>query len=89
VKRTTKSFRSNYSKAEEIDQSLIELGTEATSDLDARFREVMDAAPVMIWVSGKDKGCVWFNKPWLTFTGRRLAQEVGKGLVRRSPSRRF
>ena len=39
----------------------------------------MDAAPVMIWVSGKDKRCVWFNKPWLTFTGRRLAQEVGDG----------
>lgn len=52
----------------------------AESDyLDSRFREVMDAAPVMIWVSGKDKGCVWFNRPWLTFTGRSLAQEVGDG----------
>ena len=39
----------------------------------------MDAAPVMIWVAGKDKGCVWFNRPWMTFTGRRLAQEVGNG----------
>jgi PAS domain S-box-containing protein len=47
--------------------------------LDERFREVMDAAPVMIWVSGGDKGCVWFNKPWLTFTGRRLADEIGNG----------
>jgi PAS domain S-box-containing protein len=47
--------------------------------LDLRFCEVMDAAPVMIWVSGKDKDCVWFNKPWLTFTGRRLDQEVGNG----------
>ena len=47
--------------------------------LDARFCEVMDAAPVMIWVSGVDKGCSWFNRPWLTFTGRHLAQEVGNG----------
>src|SRR5262245_58410175 len=39
----------------------------------------MDAAPVMIWVSGEDKGCVWFNRPWLTFTGRSLAQELGNG----------
>ena len=39
----------------------------------------MDAAPVMIWVSGKDKGCVWFNKPWMTFAGRRLDQEVRNG----------
>ena len=53
-----------------------------TSDphaLDERFCEVMDAAPVMIWVSGKDKGCVWFNRPWLTFTGRGMAQELGSG----------
>lgn len=50
-----------------------------TSRLDARFREVMDAAPVMIWVSGTDKACVWFNRPWLSFTGRTLAQEIGQG----------
>jgi PAS domain S-box-containing protein len=51
----------------------------STSEIDARFREVMDAAPVMIWMSGTDKGCVWFNRPWLTFTGRSLAQEIGNG----------
>jgi PAS domain S-box-containing protein len=39
----------------------------------------MDAAPVMIWVSGQDKGCVWFNQPWLAFTGRNMVQEVGDG----------
>jgi PAS domain S-box-containing protein len=61
------------------DQSSIPPWTERAGELDARFREVMDAAPVMIWVSGEDKGCVWFNKPWLTFTGRRLAEEVGDG----------
>jgi PAS domain-containing protein len=50
-----------------------------TSRLDARFCEVMDATPVMIWMSGTDKGCVWFNRPWLTFTGRSLAKEKGQG----------
>jgi len=50
-----------------------------TRKLDARFCEVMDAAPVMIWMSGEDKGCVWFNRSWLTFTGRSLAQEMGQG----------
>jgi PAS domain S-box-containing protein len=53
--------------------------TDLFGGLDARFCEVMDAAPVMIWVSGEDKGCSWFNRPWLTFTGRRMAQEVGSG----------
>ena len=60
-------------------QQLTQVATEPTGGLDARFCEVMDAAPVMIWVSGKDKGCVWFNKPWLTFSGRQLDQEIGNG----------
>ena len=47
--------------------------------LDAKFCEVMDVAPVMIWVSGIDKQCVWFNQPWLRFTGRDMRQEVGNG----------
>jgi PAS domain S-box-containing protein len=39
----------------------------------------MDAAPVMIWVSGQDKLCTWFNRPWLDFTGRAMEQELGNG----------
>src|SRR6516162_8514223 len=60
-------------------QQPTQVATEPTGGLDARFCEVMDAAPVMIWVSGKDKGCVWFNKPWLIFSGRRMDQEIGNG----------
>jgi PAS domain S-box-containing protein len=53
--------------------------SEPPGGLDARFCEAMDAAPVMIWVSGEDKGCVWFNRPWLAFTGRSMEQELGSG----------
>jgi len=53
--------------------------SEPPGGLDARFCEAMDAAPVMIWVSGEDKGCVWFNRPWLAFTGRSMALELGSG----------
>jgi len=62
-----------------IDDTSIELPAEPPNGLDARFCEAMDSAPVMIWVSGQDKGCVWFNKPWLTFTGRSIGQQVGNG----------
>jgi PAS domain S-box-containing protein len=46
---------------------------------ESRFRTVADSAPVLIWMSGPDKLCNFFNKPWLDFTGRTLEQELGKG----------
>src|SRR4029453_4426469 len=44
-----------------------------------RFRIVADVAPVLIWMSGVDKLCTFFNKGWLEFTGRSLEQELGNG----------
>jgi PAS domain S-box-containing protein len=44
-----------------------------------RFRNMADTAPVMIWMSGPNKLCTFFNKGWLEFTGRALEQELGEG----------
>jgi PAS domain S-box-containing protein len=38
-----------------------------------------DTAPVMIWMSGRDMQCTFFNRPWLEFTGRSMDQELGNG----------
>ncbi|HEY9845867.1 MAG TPA: PAS domain S-box protein, partial [Candidatus Caenarcaniphilales bacterium] len=51
----------------------------ALSESEKRFRVMADTAPVMIWTSGPDKLCNYFNQPWLDFTGRALEQELGNG----------
>jgi formate hydrogenlyase transcriptional activator len=52
---------------------------EALRGSEERFRTMADTAPVMIWVSGTDKLCTFFNKVWLEFTGRTMQQEMGEG----------
>jgi PAS domain S-box-containing protein len=44
-----------------------------------RLRLVADTAPALIWMSGIDKVCTYFNKPWLDFTGRSIDEELGNG----------
>lgn len=44
-----------------------------------RFQAIADSAPVLIWMTGTSRECTFFNKPWLSFTGRRFDQEVGLG----------
>jgi PAS domain S-box-containing protein len=46
-----------------------------------RFRSLADNAPVLIWMSGLRNEAVYFNKPWLDFTGRSLEEELGFGWI--------
>jgi PAS domain S-box-containing protein len=51
----------------------------ALRESEQRFRTTANAAPVMIWMSGPDKRCTWFNQRWLDFVGRGMEQEIGDG----------
>jgi len=44
-----------------------------------RFRLLADSSPSLIWMSGTDKLCTFFNQGWLKFTGQPLEQELGEG----------
>jgi PAS domain S-box-containing protein len=52
---------------------------EKLRESEERFRIMADTAPVMVWRSGIDMLCDFFNKPWLEFTGRTIEQELGNG----------
>ncbi|MFL9825401.1 ATP-binding protein [Rhodoplanes sp. SY1] len=53
--------------------------TDELARLEARFRDLADSAPVMIWVCEPSGRATWFNRPWLAFTGRGLDASLGDG----------
>ncbi len=62
-KDTTKEFEMNKKLVESED----------------RFRNMVDAAPVLLWLTREDGLCSYVNQSWLDFTGRTLEQELGMG----------
>jgi PAS domain S-box-containing protein len=49
------------------------------NESEARFRAAADGAPIMLWVTGPDKGCTFVNKRWVEFTGKPLSSHLGDG----------
>lgn len=43
------------------------------------FDTIANSSPAMVWMSGTDGGCTWFNEVWLAFTGRVMERELGSG----------
>ncbi|HEV8245506.1 MAG TPA: PAS domain-containing sensor histidine kinase, partial [Polyangiaceae bacterium] len=52
---------------------------ERIQETENRFKNMADAAPVLLWMSATDGLCTFFNQTWLDFTGRTLEQEWGVG----------
>jgi len=44
-----------------------------------QYRNLANSGLALIWTSGSDKLCNYFNTTWLNFTGRALEQELGNG----------
>ncbi|WP_299415132.1 PAS domain S-box protein [Acaryochloris sp. IP29b_bin.148] len=51
----------------------------ALRESEQRFQQMADCAPVLLWMSGLDKKCTFFNQQWLEFTGQTMTHELGKG----------
>jgi two-component system cell cycle sensor histidine kinase/response regulator CckA len=61
------------------DTTRARLAEVAMARSEERFRTMADAAPMMICASGPDKLATYFNRAWLSFTGRTMEEEVGDG----------
>jgi PAS domain S-box-containing protein len=60
-------------------QTELVLSNNRIRESEERFRLVANKAPVLIWMSGPDRLCTYFNQPWLEFTGRPIEAELGNG----------
>ena len=66
-------------------EEMIKRAAEMTSinqelrEKDVQYRNLANSGPALIWTSGTDKLCNYFNNTWLRFTGRTLEQEIGNG----------
>ena len=72
---------SRFQRAGDVFASVVarRRAAETQGESEDRFRIVANTAPVLIWMSGTDKSCTFFNQSWLAFTGRTADEEYGDG----------
>lgn len=84
---TTGKYYSTYSYSPKKNQFAVLVNDiterkQAEHDLrekEVQYRNLANTGLALIWTSGPDKLCTYFNEPWLEFTGRKLEQEIGNG----------
>jgi PAS domain S-box-containing protein len=57
------------------------LAESALAESEARFRNMADNAPVMIWMTDTSGYCTYLNRPWHEFTGQTVEEGLGLGWV--------
>lgn len=55
------------------------MNQQAILESEARFRNMADNAPVMIWITDKSSQCTYVNKQWCEFTGQTYDEALGVG----------
>lgn len=68
----------NLAKRRKAERSLRQ-SEEHVRESEGKFLVMANSTPVMMWVSGLDKGCTFCNQAWLEFTGRPLKEQLGSG----------
>ncbi len=66
-----------YQKSQMIEQ--LKNAEKEIIEQKSKYKNLADSGLALIWTADTEKQCVYFNKPWLQFTGRTLEQEYGNG----------
>lgn len=62
-----------------IDVTHLRVAEELRRESEDRFRIMADTAPVLVWISGRDRKRTWFNKGWIEFTGQTFEEALNEG----------
>jgi len=62
-----------------LDISQQKLAETELGEKEIQYRNLADSGMALIWTSDTEKSCIYFNEPWLKFTGRTMDQELGTG----------
>lgn len=65
--------------AEAKEKHIRQLAETKLRESEQNYRTLADSGQALIWTSGTDMLCNYFNRIWLEFTGRSLEQELGNG----------
>lgn len=60
-------------------QTLSDTEVEVLKSSERHFRELLDTAPVLVWMTEPGDRAVFFNQNWIDFTGRNLVDELEFG----------
>ncbi|MBW8332922.1 MAG: response regulator [Prolixibacteraceae bacterium] len=65
--------------AESKEKQIRQLAETRLRESEQNYRTLANSGQALIWTSGTDMLCNYFNRVWLDFTGRSLEQELGNG----------
>ncbi|AKJ07225.1 PAS domain S-box-containing protein [Archangium gephyra] len=79
---STFSWDAVVGRADRVLVTLMDIGERkaaerALQESEARFRNMADHAPVMMWMTDPEGGCTYLNRQWYAFTGQ--TEETGLG----------
>lgn len=77
--RRTVQERHKAAEASKASEAALALTRIELVDSEARFRNMADHAPVMMWVTDPEGNCTYLNRQWYEFTGQTPEEAAGLG----------